>query len=63
MSDLCCENLRAALQDREPVVEINQTLGTCLKKGEDIIPIGFCPWCGRERPKTLATTPAMLYRP
>ena len=29
----------------------------------EILPFTFCPWCGKEQPRTLATSPAMLYRP
>ena len=61
---ICCEDFKQALKDQNPVLGIDLILGACLlTSNEGLIPVSFCPWCGRERPKTLATSPAMLYRP
>ena len=62
----CCSDIRAAEKDN--VIKRDPQLSICLiaKGGAGalgLIPISFCPWCGREQPKTLYTSPSMVYRP
>lgn len=61
-SKSCCSDMAEAVKDG--VVQKHKTLSTCfVTKDGSVVPIPFCPWCREEQPKTLYTSPAMLYRP
>ena len=58
----CCEDIESA--EKDGTVKRHHVVGTCIVvKDDNFVAISFCPWCGREQPKTLYTSPAMLYRP
>lgn len=67
----CCDDLGKAMADK--VVTDHAELGVCLlayvsEQGERLgepalIPIGFCPWCGKPTPPKLYKSPAFNYRP
>lgn len=58
----CCSDIAEAAKDG--VIKRDLHLSTCIITKDDCrVPIPFCPWCRAEQPKTLATSPAMLYRP
>lgn len=59
----CCDNLKQALEDKFVLWDKQHaTVFQDLAAGV-VIPFTFCPWCGQEQPRTLSTSPAMLYRP
>jgi len=58
----CCSDIEAA--EKDGTIQWHPVASVCIVvKDGGLVPINFCPWCGRETPKTLYTSPAMLYRP
>ena len=62
MKKACCENLTSALDESsapfeydptERVYGINVLNGKNGSRGHSVIPIKYCPWCGKQLPKAL----------
>jgi len=49
------KNTTAELIDSPPRMNVTTT--------DSVVPIRFCPWCGKEQPQKLANAPFMNYRP
>lgn len=44
-------------------IDWDEKHATVFNDQEAVIPFTFCPWCGKQQPRTLTTTSPMLYRP
>jgi len=49
--------------ERDEVIQRHPVVSVAIVTAKGLVPIPFCPWCRSEQPKTLYTSPAMLYRP